>query len=132
MTARFKTNVTNITYFDDLNTKPRWVMWCEEIREAKNGKAQKPTKVPYSAMRDGKASSTNPDTWATRDKCNHAWKRVKARNPDTRGGVGVVLGDLGDGTHLMGLDLDGCRNSKKIAPWAKQILDRFESYTEVS
>jgi putative DNA primase/helicase len=46
---------------------------------------------------------------------------------------GVALGDLGDGLSLIGIDLDTCRNSDGIfEPWAQEVIERFDSYTEVS
>jgi hypothetical protein len=36
--------------------------------------------------------------------------------------------------HLGGIDLDTCRDPKtgEIAPWAQEIIDRFQTYTEIS
>ena len=48
-------------------------------------------------------------------------------------GIGIELGDLGDGTHLAGLDLDSCLSGDgALAPWAQSILDVAPSYTEIS
>ena len=49
-------------------------------------------------------------------------------------GTGIVLGDLGDGRHLVGIDLDGCRDPETgaIDPWAQAVLDDLKSYAEVS
>ena len=48
-------------------------------------------------------------------------------------GIGIELGDLGDGTHLARLDLDSCLSGDgALAPWAQSILDVAPSYTEIS
>jgi hypothetical protein len=56
--------------------------------------------------------------------------------PETKaGGVHTVLGDLGDGTRLAGIDLDHCFASlqdNSVARWAQEVLDRFATYAEVS
>ena len=33
---------------------------------------------------------------------------------------------------LMGIDLDACVDAKLIKPWAIEVLDRFDTYAEVS
>ena len=107
--------------FADYADLPRWVCWRPETR---NGK---PTKVPVTWT--GKAAkSTDPATWNVCAAC--------AKGVANRGfaGTGIVLGDLGDGRHLVGVDLDGCRDpdTGAIDPWAQAVLDDFKSYAEVS
>ena len=48
-------------------------------------------------------------------------------------GVGIVLGDHGD-VILAGIDLDSCRdeNTTELSPWARPVVDRFNTYAEVS
>jgi len=49
------------------------------------------------------------------------------------GGVGLELGDLGNGRILAGVDLDTCRDEAGVvAPWALELVDKFATYTEVS
>ena len=48
-----------------------------------------------------------------------------------------MLGNLGDGTHLLGLDLDSCLKPTdgrqvEFKDYANNILDRFGTYSEVS
>ena len=47
---------------EELTALPQWVTWRTEEREGK------PTKVPYRADGQGRASTTNPDTWAPYDE----------------------------------------------------------------
>ena len=48
--------------------------------------------------------------------------------------IGVALGDLSQGSLLVGIDLDNCRNihTGEIMPWATELVDGFATYTEVS
>lgn len=87
-------------------------------------------KAPLNPRTGGPASSIAPQTWGTRGA---AEKRVqRLRKPDHSPGVGIVLGDLGDGLCLAGVDLDGCLHGGQLEPWAQEIRDRLDSYTEVS
>src|SRR5215813_13572097 len=117
---------------DALAHLPRWVAWREETRGGK------PTKIPYDAYTNRQARiPTHPETWGTRAQAERrwcCWWSVAAT-----GGVGIVLGDLGNGTHLLGLDLDGCievtADNKVIIhdPIAEEIIDdHFKTYTEIS
>jgi hypothetical protein len=120
-----------ITSLDDLYDWPRWVAWREESRRTKNGQTKR-TKVPYASPGRRAEIPTNPTTWTTRDGAERCWQRFE--NGRTVGGVGVVLGDLGNGWHLWGIDLDGCidPDSGRILEWADEILQRFDSYAEIS
>src|SRR3954454_3130589 len=114
-----------MTAFGSLTAELRWVAWREEIR---NGK---PTKVPHCPHAPHEAKSDDPRTWNTR-----AAATARARNlvnGDAAGGIGIVLGDLGDGTALGGIDLDTCRRDDgTFEAWASEIIERFASYTETS
>jgi uncharacterized protein DUF5906 len=43
-----------------------------------------------------------------------------------------MLMELDDGTELCGVDLDTCLGSDGCEPWAQEVIDRFDSYTEIS
>ena len=49
-------------------------------------------------------------------------------------GIGVVLGDRGDGYVLGGLDQDRVRDATTgaILPWARELCDLLPTYTEIS
>jgi putative DNA primase/helicase len=103
---------------DELRIKDQFVAWREEDRDGD------PTKVPYS-IRGGRASSTNPETWAPFEAAiAYAEKHGMA-------GVGFVFSE--DDPYA-GIDLDKCRNAEtgEIEPWARKIVAAFDSYTEVS
>ena len=82
---------------------PRWVAWQAETRKA----GRPPTKVPYSPRGGGKAQADNPATWGDRQAAEK--RAVVLPKPLGLGGVGIQLGDLGNGRALGGVDLDTCR-----------------------
>ena len=110
------------TAFDPFEFETRWVAWRNELR---NGKQ---TKVPYSPH-GGPAKADDPSTWSTRSAAE-----AKARNlvNGQGGGIGIELGDLGDGTSLGGIDLDTCLSGGMFEQWAMDIIQRLGSYAEVS
>jgi P4 family phage/plasmid primase-like protien len=81
------------------------------------------------ARRRGYAKNDDAKTWATFEECEAA---VNAR-ADLEG-FGPVLGDLGDGRHLVGVDLDNAVDPETGAPrpWAQEVIDQIGSYTEIS
>jgi hypothetical protein len=49
------------------------------------------------------------------------------------GGIGIQLGDIGDGTYLIGLDLDNCLDGQqRLARWAGEIVKTASNYAETS
>jgi hypothetical protein len=110
---------------DDLADTPVWVAWVNEQR------GDKLTKVPYAAATGSKAAANDQSTWALREAAlKHAEKIVNGLG----GGIGIMLGvDCGDGTRLGGIDLDTCLDEAgNIADWAREVVARLASYTEVS
>lgn len=96
---------------DELKQHKQWVTWKAINR---NGKS---TKVPFQP--NGKpAKSTDPQTW-------HSHESVAG------GQCGFVFSQ--DDPYV-GIDLDGCRDeaSGLLDEWAKEVVLRFGSYTEVS
>jgi hypothetical protein len=111
---------------DDLADQRRWVAWHIEVIDGRR------RKIPIDPRTGRRAEiPTNPATWGTQEEATRRWNRI-ANGED--GGIGIVLGRLNDGTALLGIDLDGCFDSKsqRIEPWAKEVLDRFNTYAEVS
>jgi len=104
------------------------VAWQTEIPE---GRA-KPTKTPYAPRARGetKAKSDTPSTWGTRAAAEDRAARLPM--PFGIGGIGLMLGDHSERA-IAGIDLDTCLSEDgAVAPWARQVIDRFASYTEVS
>lgn len=98
-----------------MQERQQWVLW--KIVNRENG----PTKVPFSI--DGKpASSTDPATW-------NSYFAVKAvLEFGSWDGIGFVFSEDDPFT---GIDLDGCVNGT-VAPWAMEIIQSLDSYTEMS
>lgn len=105
----------------ELARRPQWVAWKLTPRAGET----KPTKVPYSARTGRLASTTDPGTWSTFEEAAAYCAR------EDLSGVGYVLSS--DDPYV-GVDLDGCRDpaSGKIQPWAKAVMRRLNSYTEIS
>src|ERR1700727_2621025 len=107
---------------DFLTGLPRWLAWRNESRDGKQ------TKVPKTA-RNTAATSTRPDTWASFS----AIVSVLQRQPRLFDGPGIALGDLGDGEHLCGIDLDSCLDDDgALADWAEPFGACLQTFGEVS
>ncbi len=107
----------------ELRPRQQWVAWRNETRGGKT------TKIPYvSASR--KAEADNPATWLSHDQAASVAKEIVN---GSGGGVGIELGKCDD-KHLIGIDLDTCRNPEtgSAEPWAVEVITQFYSYTEIS
>lgn len=111
---------------DDLASERRWVAWRNERR------GPKLTKVPYTET-GRKAQANNPETWRI---LRNAEGCARSIVNGLGGGTGIMLGYLGEvmKATLFGIDLDTCRDpaTGTFEPWAAEVIDRFDSYTEVS
>jgi putative DNA primase/helicase len=105
----------------ELRALPQWVCWRFEDR----GPDHKAGKVPTNPHTGRNASSTNPKTWGTFDEA------MDARESWGLDGVCFVLSE--HDPYVM-IDLDHSRdpNTGEVAPWAEQLVARFDAYTEVS
>lgn len=104
----------------ELRSRRQWVCWKIESRDGK------PTKVPVNPNSPSKnAGSTLPATWGTFDEA------VKSCAENGLSGIGFVFTTEDE---YCGIDLDKCRNPKTgtFEPWAKEIIDSIDSYTEIS
>ena len=104
----------------ELAALPQWICW----RLEPDPKSEKPRKVPYDPKTGRKASSTNPQTWATLAEAEAA----RAKYLFT--GVGFVFTEAGG---IVGVDIDHCK--KEDGSWnevASAILSKYPSYTEIS
>ena len=107
-----------------LNLLHRWVAWRNERRGAKT------TKMPYNPATDKMAQSDDPATWGTKQAAQHCAQRIAN---SLGGGAGIMLGDLGEGWAIGGVDLDTCRDADgNFLPWALAVVQRFGTYGEVS
>lgn len=96
----------------------RALLWRREKRD------EQETKVPYRPGYPSEHAAVNdPETWGS------FWTALADVQDGEADGVGVVLGN-----GIVGVDLDDCRNpdTGELADWARKIVDRLDSYTEVS
>ena len=104
----------------ELAALPQWICW----RLEPDSKSEKPRKVPYDPKTGRKASSTNPQTWATLAEAKAARQKYLFT------GVGFVFTEAGG---IIGVDIDHCRNENgEFNETAKSILAKYPSYTEIS
>jgi putative DNA primase/helicase len=105
---------------------PYWVVWRRETRINADGTKYE-TKITYDPRSGKLAAVDNPQTWAT---CDEARLFSVTHKYD---GIGLVLGEH-DEICFGGIDLDRCRNLETgvIADWALEIVEYFNSYTELS
>lgn len=96
----------------------QWICWKAEARDGK------PTKVPINPQTGTYASTTDSETWASFDGAYGYAMEAEC-------GLGFVFSEE-DG--LVGVDLDGCRDAQtgQPDPIAKEIVQKLDSYTEVS
>jgi hypothetical protein len=101
----------------ELKVFTRWVNWRSVVRDGK------PTKVPLDPKTGGRASCSDPATWGT-------YEQALARF--ARGGIDGVGFQLG--SPYCGIDLDLCRDraTGDIEPRAQEVINRLDSYTEIS
>ena len=106
-----------------LRDAPRWVGWAE-----RDGR-----KMPFDPNRRGNAAKADdPSTWGGLADARACAARLLGKGG--KGGVGVQLGDLGNGFTLAGVDLDSCLDpaTGELEGWAAEVIERFGSYAEVS
>ena len=109
-----------MSFPQELAALRQWICW----RLEPDPRGEKPRKVPYDPKTGRKASSTNPETWATLPEA------VRAQTKYLFTGVGFVFTEAGG---IVGVDIDHCRNEDGTFTEAAQaILDKYPSYTEIS
>ena len=94
-----------------LMSSPNWVLWKYAGKDNR--------KIPIQVSGEP-AKSNDPTTWVdyhTATECQN----------------GAGLGYVFDGSGIFGIDLDGCIDKNGIVQqWAKNILEKFPSYAEIS
>ena len=106
----------------ELRVLNQWVAWMFLPPKKPGGKHRK---VPIYPKTGGLASTTDAATWGTFDDA------VECFRSRGLGGIGFVFAQGGG---MSGTDLDECRDIETgaIEPWARQIIEDLNSYTEVS
>lgn len=96
----------------------------QELRELKQWVVWKKNKRPYNPNTLVPAKTNDPSTWGTFEEARKAVLAGKAE------GVGFVFTD--DDPYF-GIDLDNAIDDDgKVKPWAQAIIDKMDSYTEIS
>lgn len=98
-----------------------WCVWKYEPRPS-----GKPAKVPYNPRTGMRADCSNPSTFG---------RLADVQNYAERGydGVGVLVGNLSDGSRMVAIDIDKCINVQgSLSPMAADIIRAMGTYTEVS
>lgn len=114
----------------ELRSIGNWVAWRSDPPKGKNPKRRK---VPIDANRhpsSGRvqdcngASSTDAKTWAPLAVA------IAYADRYALDGIGFMF----EGSGYAGVDLDNCRDpdTGEIEAWARAVIDRLQSYTEVS
>lgn len=101
----------------ELRALAQWVTWRKAVRHGRG------TKVPYTPDGRRLASCNDPATWGTFDAAVATF------------GTGAVDGigfQIAKGQGIVGIDLDHCIADGEIESWAMTIVERFDTYTEVS
>jgi len=104
---------------EGVREREQWVCWREEERDGK------PTKIPVTPGAGGFASSTESDTWSDFETA------LEYTGTEHADGIGFVFTD---DDPVVGVDLDDCRDPETgdVDDAARDIIERFDSYTEVS
>jgi primase-polymerase (primpol)-like protein len=104
-----------------LQALDQWVVWRSESRDNQ----PKPAKRPLNPKTGKPASVSNPATWGSFIDALAALQKTQVD------GLGFVFTDSDP---FVGIDLDECRNPEtgEIEPWALDIIERLNSYTEAS
>ena len=108
-------------YPKTMKSLPNWILWKLETIKGRL------SKIPYSALYHGRASSTNPETWTTFE---NVIKEYEA-HPDDYSGIGFVFSrDAG----IVFIDIDGCIFGGIIDDRAKDILSEIgkDAFVELS
>ena len=112
-------NVSNIP--KALTEYKHWVCWQYVPRD--NGQLGK---KPVNPESQDAASVTDPNTWRSIDVAEAVHS---AENTEDTDGIGFVFSD---DDPFVGLDLDNCVQGGELADWARDIVERLDSYTEYS
>src|SRR5512133_1517063 len=106
---------------DELKSLRQWVCYRIEERDGK------PTKIPYRTDRAGRgnAKSNDPSTWHTFDEVMEAVAKPKNRFD----GIGFILSESDP---YVFIDLDHVVENGELEPWARELIERVDSYTEYS
>lgn len=104
----------------ELREARRWAPW-EAVWDENRGKYDK---VPHNPKNPARGLSTNkPDKWADLDTAFRACQQAGLA------GIGYLM----TGEHgIVRYDLDDCFEGSELKEWAQMVVDRLDTYTEIS
>ncbi len=105
---------------EELRALPQWIVWRGECTDKPKRK-----KVPYNPRSLDRASVINPATWTNGDEAYTTW----SGEPSRFDGIGFVLTEPDPYTVI---DLDDTGGNAALFEKHKNIVERFNSYTEFS
>jgi hypothetical protein len=105
---------------DTLTGRDQWIAWTTEQR---GDKLTKTPRAPWATDHAGLVNATDPDNWTDFETASE-WGEMMPN-----WGVAYVFAASGP---IVGIDLDDCIVNKTIQPWAWQIMDDVDSFTEYS
>lgn len=99
----------------ELKAFPQWVCY-------------RSNKIPVNPKTGDNAKADVPDTWGEFDQAVRHWAAHRGN------GIAGIGFEFSPGDPYTGIDLDKCRDLETgvIEPWAQEIIDRLQSYTEFS
>jgi putative DNA primase/helicase len=105
---------------DELKPYNHWVVWRFETRSGKQ------TKIPVDPKNGYNAASNQPESWATYEEAVDFYEACA-----DCAGIGFMFSP---DDPFVGIDLDNCRSPETNAmePWAQEIIDQLNSYTDIS
>ena len=108
---------------EELKKGKAFIVWSYRWKPNRNGKRGRWEKPPFNPVSGRSASPIDPKTWST---FTEAVEACRKKNFD---GIGRIIQPP-----FVGIDLDECTNptSGKIEPWAQDIINRLDSYSEIS
>ena len=108
----------------ELRSRDQWIAY-KTVRKLKADGSYREDKVPFDVETRTAASVTDPCTWSTYEAATEFVERHHIYS-----GVGIVLTERDS---ITAIDLDDCIDEdEKLTPFARDIVDCFDSYTEVS
>lgn len=109
--------LVSIPALSELASRRQWCVWRKEERGGKS------TKVPYISDGRGKRlDTTDPEDWSD--------LKAAVDGADNYDGVGFIFSKADP---YVGVDLDTCcGDDGELEPWAREIIDALDSYTEFS
>jgi putative DNA primase/helicase len=114
--AHLKERIEQKGILQELAGYPNFVVW--HYKE-ENGQRKKPPINPNTRL---PASPTDRTTWATLESA------LSAVATSTYQGIGFMLSH----SPFAGIDLDHCIQEGRLQPWAQEIIEKLNTYTEYS